>query len=140
MRRSIVSLLLAGLLASGLSASAAADATLVGIWYSPWQPDEPNVMSMIEFKDDGTFYEEFRKCQDGDLIGYQFEIGTWTLEDGVEHTVTEIINGRPARVEDLYTIELLTDTERRLRLEPQGFEFDEHRMTNFEFPDCPTGT
>jgi hypothetical protein len=131
---------LAGLIMAGATVSAKADPTLVGIWYSAFQPDEPNVMSMIEFKDDGTFYEEFRKCDAGDLVGYQFEIGTWTFEDGVERTVTNIINGTPAHVEDFYTVERLTDTQRRVRLEPQGYEFEEHRVTKFEFPDCPTGT
>lgn len=131
---------LAGLVVTGLSGAAKADPTLIGIWYSPFQPDEPNVMSMIEFKDDGTFYEEFRKCEAGDYVGYQFQIGTWMLEGDVERTVTQIINGSPAHVEDIYSVELLTETMRRMRLEPQGYEFEEHRVTAFEFPDCPTGT
>jgi hypothetical protein len=41
----------------------------VGIWYSGNQPDEPGVLSLIEFREDGTFREEFRKCEDGNVVG-----------------------------------------------------------------------
>ncbi len=68
-------LFLATIALLGLSAPSVADPTLVGIWYSPFQPDEPNVMSLIEFKTDGTFREEFRKCDNGDFVGYQIGSG-----------------------------------------------------------------
>ena len=35
---------------------------------------------------------------------------------------------------------LLTDTERRIRMDPQGYIFVGHRVTRFEFPHCATGT
>jgi len=117
----------------------AAEATFVGIWYSAFQPDEPNVMSLIEFKSDGTFHEEFRKCENGDYVGYQTESGTWSVADGVEHVTADMINGTPTMVEDTYKIELLTDTERRIRLDPQGYVFVGRRVAQFEFPACPSG-
>ena len=49
------------LLAAALSTPALAEPTFVGIWYSGNQPDEPGVLSLIEFLADGTFREEFRK-------------------------------------------------------------------------------
>jgi Lipocalin-like domain len=125
----------------GLAATTAlsAEASFVGIWYSAFQPDEPNVMSLIEFKADGTFHEEFRKCQSGDYIGYQTESGTWSVSDGVEHIKADMINGTPANVQDTYKIELLTDSERRIRLDPEGYIFVGHRVAKFEFPACPNG-
>jgi lipocalin-like protein len=116
-----------------------ADPTLVGIWFSPFQPDEDGVMSLIEFREDGTFREEFRKCNGGDFIGYQTETGTWSVEGDVEHMVAEMINGDHARIAADYRIILLTDNERRIRLEPQGYVFIGHRVQKFEFPDCPNG-
>lgn len=124
------------------AALAAADPALaqpsfVGIWYSAFQPDEPNVISLIEFKADGTFYEEFRKCSDGDFIGYQFESGTWSVMDGVERVMVKMINGDAADLVDTYTVELLTDSERRIRMEDRTFV--SHRVERFEFPSCPNG-
>jgi hypothetical protein len=131
---------LAPILVLALSAPAIAEPTLVGIWYSPFQPDEPNVMSLIEFEADGTFHEEFRKCAAGDFIGYQTESGTWSVSGDVEHVAADMINGERAQVENDYKIVMLTDTQRRIQLEPQGLVFIGHRVMSFEFPDCATRT
>jgi hypothetical protein len=133
-------LLVAALAAVALPAPSFAEATLVGIWYSPFQPDEPNVMSMIEFRADGTFQEEFRKCDKGEFIGYQTESGTWWVMGEVEHISADRINGDPATADADYAIVLLTDTERRIRMDPQGYIFIGHRVNKFEFPACATGT
>jgi len=116
-----------------------AQPTMIGIWFSPFQPDEPNVMSLIEFSSDGTFREEFRKCDKGDFIGYQTESGTWSIMGEVEHIKADRINGDAATAEADYTIITLTDTERRIRMDPQGYVFIGHRVTKFDFPDCPNG-
>jgi hypothetical protein len=116
-----------------------ADPTVVGIWFSPFQPDEDGVMSLIEFKSDGTFREEFRKCDAGDYIGYQTESGTWSVEGDVEHISADMINGDAAMTSADYKIVLLTDNERRIRLDPQGYIFIGHRVQKFEFPDCANG-
>jgi hypothetical protein len=139
MRSPTLSILMAALVFAASTAPLAAEPTFVGIWYSAFQPDEPNVMSLIEFKADGTFYEEFRKCQNGDFVGYQTESGTWTVRDGVEHISADKINGSPAMIEDMYKVELLTDMERRIRLDPEGYVFVGHRVAKFEFPACPSG-
>ena len=123
-----------------IPARLAAAPSVVGIWYSPFQPDEPNVMSLIEFRANGTFREEFRKCFKGDVIGYQTESGTWTVSGDIEHLVADTINGDRAQQEDTYKIILLTDGERRIRLDPPGYVFVAHRVKKFEFPDCATGT
>jgi hypothetical protein len=141
--RAAATLVLSAAAAGGAGFAAAADEpSLVGIWYSAFQPDEPDVMSLIEFRADGTFREEFRKCRSGDVVGKQFESGTWSVADGTEHTVTDTINGDAAQVEDSYRIESLTPTERRIRMESkdQDYEFVGHRVETFEFPDCFTGT
>lgn len=139
MRRTAIFLGLAllGLMANIGSLNAAP--TLVGIWFSPFQPDEEGVMSLIEFRADGTFREEFRKCDGGDYVGYQTESGTWSVAGDVEHLVSEKINGDPANSASDYKIILLTDNERRIRLEPQGYVFIGHRVQKFEFPDCASG-
>ncbi len=116
-----------------------AEPTLVGIWFSPFQPDEDGVMSLIEFHADGTFREEFRKCDGGDFIGYQTESGTWSVEGDVEHIIADMINGDQAMSAADYRIVLLTDYERRIRLDPQGYVFIGHRVEKFEFPDCANG-
>ncbi len=139
MRRIHVPMFVAALGLAGVASPLAAEPSFVGIWYSAFQPDEPNVMSLIEFRTDGTFYEEFRKCDKGDFIGYQTESGTWSVSDGIEHITADMINGTPAKVESTYAIELLTDSERRIRLDPQGYRFVGHRVASFEFPDCPNG-
>jgi len=132
---------LATLAFAAASVPSLAEPTLVGIWYSPYQPDEPNVMSMIEFLSDGTFHEEFRKCDKGEFVGYQTESGTWSVAGDVEHIKADRINGDPAQAEADYVIVLLTDTERRIRMDQAGktYEFVGHRVMSFEFPDCATG-
>lgn len=139
MRRTAILLGLAslGLVANAVPLSAAP--TLVGIWFSPFQPDEDGVMSLIEFRSDGTFREEFRKCNGGDYVGYQTESGTWSVDGDVEHLISDRINGDPASSASDYKIIVLTDSERRIRLEPQGYVFIAHRVQKFEFPDCASG-
>ncbi len=117
----------------------AAEPDFVGIWFSPNQPDEPGVMSLIEFKTDGTFREEFRKCENGEVVGYQTQSGTWSLENGIEKTVTSRINGEETRVEDTYRVELLTSTQRRVRMEGMDLGFSSIRVEEFRFPDCAMG-
>ena len=132
-------LFLAAVMVCGFTMPSVAEPTLVGIWYSPFQPDEPNVMSLIEFRADGTFHEEFRKCDAGNFVGYQTESGTWSVTGDIEQLVSDQINGDAAKVEGTYKILTLTDTERRIRLDPQGYVFIGHRVESFKFPDCPTG-
>lgn len=139
MRRTAKIFALAAAAATVLPTSLSAEPTLVGIWFSPFQPDEPGVMSLIEFRSDGTFREEFRKCDGGDFIGYQTESGTWSVRGDVEHLTADMINGDPAMSSADYKIVLLTDTERRIRLDPQGYVFVGHRVQTFDFPDCPSG-
>jgi hypothetical protein len=139
MRRHHLPIMVAALSLAVMATPLSAEPSFVGIWYSAFQPDEPNVMSLIEFKADGTFFEEFRKCQGGDYIGYQTESGTWSVADGVEHIKADMINGSPTNVQDTYKIELLTDSERRIRLDPEGYIFVGHRVAKFEFPACPSG-
>lgn len=139
MRKMRTSFLLSGLTAVILSAPALAEPSLVGIWYSAGQPDEPGVMSLIEFKADGTFREEFRKCEKGEVVGFQVETGTWSAMDGIERTVTDTINGEAAKVEDTYRLERLTETQRRVRLEAMNLAFDSIRVEEFHFPDCASG-
>ena len=125
--------------AAGWSGPAPAEPTFVGIWFSANQPDEPGVMSLIEFRADGTFHEEFRKCENGTLVGYQTESGTWTVNDGIERLKVDQLNGEAVDIEGTYRVELLTNTERRIRMEPEGLVFVSHRVSNFEFPECPSG-
>ena len=132
-------LLLAGLVLCGLTARAGAEPNFVGIWLSTGQPDEPGVMSLIEFKADGTFREEFRRCEKGEVVGFQTQSGTWTFENGIERTRTDMINGEPAQVEDVYKVELLTGTQRRVRMESMNLVFSSVRVKEFDFPDCATG-
>jgi RNase P/RNase MRP subunit p29 len=127
------------LIATLLAAPAAAEPSFVGIWYSGNQPDEPGVLSLIEFREDGTFREEFRKCEDGNVVGFQTESGTWTVKDGIERLNVDMLNGEKVQIDGVYTVMLLTDTERRVRMEPEGHMFVSHRVSAFEFPDCPSG-
>jgi len=135
MRKHLGSLLLATLFAT----PAFAEPSFVGIWYSGNQPDEPGVLSLIEFKEDGTFREEFRKCEDGTVVGFQTESGTWSVKDGVERLRVDMLNGEAAQIDGVYAVMKLTDTERHVRMEPDGHLFVSHRVSAFEFPDCPSG-
>src|SRR5262245_6380240 len=94
------------------SAPAFAQPSFVGIWYSGNQPDEPGVLSLIEFRADGTFREEFRKCENGTLVGFQAESGTWSVNDGIERLKVEMVNGDATQIDGTYTVLMLTDTER----------------------------
>jgi hypothetical protein len=135
MRKHLGLLLMATLLAT----PAFAEPSFVGIWYSGNQPDEPGVLSLIEFKEDGTFREEFRKCENGMVVGFQTESGTWSLKDGIERLRVDMLNGEAAQIDGVYTVMKLTDTERHVRMEPDGHLFVSHRVSAFEFPDCPSG-
>lgn len=139
MRGTAIFLGLASAMLFGSAASPGAEPTLVGIWFSPFQPDEEGVMSLIEFRADGTFREEFRKCDGDDYVGYQTESGTWSIDGDVEHLVADKINGDPANSASDYKIILLTVNERRIRLDPQGYVFVGHRVQTFDFPDCASG-
>jgi hypothetical protein len=121
------------------AAPALAQPTFVGMWYSANQPDEPGVMSLIEFRADGTFREEFRKCENGSVVGFQEESGTWSVQDGVERLTVERLNGDEVQIDGMYSVELLTDGERRIRMLPDGLLFVSHRVSKFEFPECPSG-
>jgi len=136
MRRTLGPLLAAAVL---FCAPARAEPSFVGIWYSANQPDEPGVMSLIEFRVDGTFREEFRKCENGTVVGYQFESGTWSVADGIERLMVDRLNGEEVQIEGTYKIELLTERERRIRMVPEGLVFVSHRVSKFEFPECPSG-
>jgi len=136
MRKHLGLLLIAAAL---FSAPAFAQPSFVGIWYSAFQPDEPGVMSLIEFRADGTFREEFRKCENGKVVGYQSESGTWSVVDDVERLTVERLNGDPIKIDGTYRVELLTDTERRVRMEQGDLVFASRRISKFEFPDCPSG-
>src|SRR4030095_12928388 len=129
MRKLLGPLLLAAAL---FSAPAFAEPSFVGIWYSANQPDEPGVLGLMEFRADGTFREEFRKCENGNVVGFQTESGTWTMSDGVERLTVNMLNGDPAQVEGTYTVLMLTDAERRVRMEPDGLVFVSHRVSKFE--------
>jgi hypothetical protein len=136
MRKSLGLLLIA---AMSIAIPAAAEPSFVGIWYSGNQPDEPGVLSLIEFKEDGTFREEFRKCENGTVVGFQTESGTWNVKNGVESLQVDMLNGEAAHIDGVYTVLKLTDTERHVRMEPDGHLFVSHRVSKFEFPDCPSG-
>ena len=127
------------LLATSFATPAFAEPSFVGIWYSGNQPDEPGVLSLIEFKEDGTFREEFRKCENGTVVGFQTESGSWSVTDGVERLRVDMLNGEAAQIDGVYTVMRLTDTERHVRMEPGGHLFVSHRVSAFEFPDCPSG-
>ncbi len=127
------------LMATLLTAPASAEPTFVGIWYSSNQPDEPGVLSLIEVREDGTFREEFRKCENGKVAGFQTESGTWTVKDGIERLNVDTLNGEKVQIDGVYTVMLLTDAERRVRMEPDGLVFVSHRVSTFDFPDCPSG-
>ena len=141
MRKTVTAIIVTAAVLGGVHALFAAEPSFVGIWYSAGQPDEPGVMSLIEFKADGTFREEFRKCEDGKVAGFQFQSGTWSLENGGEHTVSTMINGDAANVEDTYQVELLTDAQRRIRMMSgdKTYVFTSVRVSKFEFPDCASG-
>jgi hypothetical protein len=138
MRKRCAILTCAIIASAGVTAQAA-EPSFAGIWYSAGQPDEPGVMSLIEFKPDGTFREEFRKCENGEAVGFQTQSGTWSFENGVEKTLTSMINGETSMVEDSYRVELLTGTQRRIRMESQNLVFSSIRVEEFLFPDCATG-
>jgi hypothetical protein len=59
--------------------------------------------------------------------------------DDIERLKVDRLNGDPVEIEGTYRIELLTDTERRIRMQPEGLLFVSHRVSTFEFPDCPSG-
>ena len=127
------------LIATVLAAPASAEPSFVGIWYSGNQPDEPGVLSLMEFREDGTFREEFRKCENGTVVGFQTESGSWSVTDGVERLRVDMLNGEAAQIDGVYTVMRLTDTERHVRMDPDGHLFVSHRVSKFEFPDCPSG-
>ena len=115
----------------------ATNASFVGNWYGIGEPDDPDIFYIDSYHADGTFNSEYRKCEKGKLIYSQTQSGRWSVADGVEHVTAEMINGTPAKVEDTYKVELLTDSERRIRLDPQGYVFVGHRVASFDFPACP---
>jgi hypothetical protein len=122
-----------------ISQARAAAPSLAGIWYGEGQPDDPNIVYLDYFGSDGTFISEFRKYEGCKVIEDHVESGTWTSKGKVQYLVTTQINGKPAHFEHSYTIELLTDTQVRARLQMNGYLFVEQRIDRFQFPNCFRG-
>ena len=111
---------------------------LAGIWYGRGQPDDPDVVSLVELKADGTFRSEFRKYDKCKLLWRQTETGTWTAEGASQHFVVQTVDDRPVHIDEFYTTDMLSNTEQHVRLADEAFMFMEHRVAAFEFPDCLT--
>ena len=120
----------------GVPAIAGAAPSTIGIWYGEGQPDDPKVLQLIEFRANGTFVAEFRKYDGCKVLYRQRESGTWTVDGTRKRMITQRIDGQPADFDDSYTIDRLTQTEQRVRHEPDGFAFDMKRVEKFEFPTC----
>jgi hypothetical protein len=122
-----------------LAASPAAAQSLVGFWLGRGQPGDDGVVYVTEIRADGTFISEFRRYEGCRIVEKNVESGTWAVNGNVEEMITTNVNGRPVSFGNTYTIELLTETEQRARLQKNGHLFIERRLAKFEFPPCQDG-
>jgi hypothetical protein len=114
--------------------------SLVGFWLGEGQPGvAEKVVYVTEIKDDGTFRSEFRKYNGCEVAEANIETGTWRLDGNVQEMITSNVNGTPVNFGNTYTIELLTETEQRARMQKNGHVFVEKRIAGFEFPACQDG-
>jgi hypothetical protein len=122
------------------SCSAAPEPSLVGFWLGEGQPDVAGrIVYITEIKNDGTFRSEFRKYEGCRLAETNIETGTWTLNGDVEEMITTEVNGSPVNFGNVYTIELLNETEQRARMHKNNYLFVEKRVAGFQFPPCQGG-
>ena len=123
-----------------LPAAAATAPSLVGFWLGQGQPGLPgNIVYVTEIRADGTFSSEFRKYENCRIIETNRENGTWTLNGKVQEMITTDVNGTRVNFANTFTIERLTDTEQRARLQKNDYLFVEKRLARFEFPPCQDG-
>ena len=127
------------MLASLSLANAQPQNAMLGIWYSTGQPFDPNVVSLTDFRADGTFTAEFRKYDGCRVTFDQRESGTWTTGAGSKRMITLKVNGQPAYFDDEYKIEQLTDAEQRIYSAKLNYVFVEQRVQKFQFPACYYG-
>jgi hypothetical protein len=121
------------------AAPAADDPALVGIWYGFGEPDDPAIVYIDSYHEDGTYNAEFRKCEHGEVIWRQTASGKWSVKDRVLTMVSDTVNGMPERYENSYAMVSLSGTEFRARLADPDFLFIERRISKFEFPPCYIG-
>jgi len=121
------------------SAQGADASFFVGNWYGVGEPDDPSISYIDAYSADGTFHSEFRKCEGTQVVWHQTETGKWSLANGVLRMVSDTIDGKPDRLENLYTVEVASGDEFRARLHTPNFLFIERRLPKFEFPPCYVG-
>ena len=137
-RRSLLGFSTAAMLC--LPAAAAQTPSLVGFWLGQGQPGlAANIVYVTEIRADGTFTSEFRKYENCRIVETNRESGTWSLNGKVQEMVTTDVNGTRVNFGNTFTIELLTDTEQRARLQKNDYLFVEKRLARFEFPPCQDG-
>ena len=134
-------LVIAGWMALGLTAAAAADDSYVGYWYG--QGYQPVLHEDDEFivhrAPDGTFEIHFRTYKGCAVKEEQREGGTWAaLDANTVRVRTTSINGLPAGpfVDDYRTEELTAESYRYVWVQT-GMEYTSRRVdANFTFPEC----
>ena len=111
-------------------------ASPAGVWYGEGQPEDPGIVYLDRFDEDGTFIANFRKYENCMVVYDHIESGRWFIEDGRLITVIEISDGMPVAGLQEYRLEGQTEDELRLRHVGTEYLFVERRANGFEFPSC----
>jgi hypothetical protein len=83
-------LLFARVLVIGVSAAAATEQSIAGVWYEEAHYDGARVISIADFHVDGSYRFLFRRCRDGGQEQDTVETGYWTHTNGRLKTVPDI--------------------------------------------------
>jgi hypothetical protein len=135
-----LSIMLALVPAGPLAASTNSSASLVGYWLGKGEPEDPDIVSLLDFRADGTFVESFRKYDDKcKIVWQQTNSGTWSVSGNMQTLITQKAGNELIYLEDQYETELLTATQQHARHLRTGYVFMERRLAKFEFPDCFNG-
>jgi len=134
------------IVALALLASSVAYADPVGIWYGEGQPQDPDILYLDQFNEDGTFKSEFRKYDRCEVLWRQIEEGRWSQEGDVIITHTHSLNGiallpeEIAKAKQEYRVESASSTKLELRHLESDYLFVEYRFPSFEFFVCGVGS
>ena len=133
----------AGLLPLG-QANAYDRSTVVGDWFGRGEPQDKNIFYLDHTNADGTWVSEFERCR-GKTAEHHVESGSWRFDNGIEHDVGQVSDGRPAHFKFDYAIVSNSGQKMSYRIvaadpaDPlvMGYLFTSVRVsTDFRLPGC----
>ena len=129
---------LTGAIALLLGGAAPAPA-LVGIWRNDSHPRDTSVLSLTEYRADGSFVARYRRYNNCDVTWSQTESGTWSMAGNINTVTTKKIDGKDVAYVHQFGVEVLSAQQYRARDLASGQLSVETRVPSGALPRCFQG-